>query len=406
MSAINFPTSLDTSATIPNARASGTGAPADDNNTQANAILALELKVGANSSADTNSIDYKINHLSGGGNMSTSTYDPAGVSQQLVGTTASQTLTNKTLTSPVIGTITNTGTLTLPTTTGTVALTSSNVTGTAANVTGTVAVGNGGTGATTLTGILKGNGTSAVTAVTAPTGTIVGTTDTQTLTNKTLTAPILTTPALGTPASGVMTSVTGLPLTTGVTGILPVANGGTGSGTQNFVDLSATQTVGGAKTFSSTITGNISGNAATVTTNANLTGDVTSSGNAATLASTAVTAGSYTSANITVDAKGRLTSASNGSGGSGITRSVVSVTSTMTGGTAAATDYVYHLGTGAVFTMPTAVGNTNLYTLKNVSISNKTIASTSSQTFDTGTLVIGVLASVDLISDGANWRIT
>jgi hypothetical protein len=34
----------------------------------------------------------------GSGNMSTTTYDPAGVNQQLVGTTATQTLTNKTIT--------------------------------------------------------------------------------------------------------------------------------------------------------------------------------------------------------------------------------------------------------------------------------------------------------------------
>jgi hypothetical protein len=59
-----------------------------------------------------------------------------------------------------------------------------NTTGTAANVTGTVAVANGGTGATTLTGLVLGNGTSAMTAVTAPSGAVVGTTDTQTLTNK------------------------------------------------------------------------------------------------------------------------------------------------------------------------------------------------------------------------------
>lgn len=69
-----------------------------------------------------------------------------------------------------------------------------------ADVTGTLGVPNGGTGAVTLTGLVVGNGTSAMTTVTAPSGTVVGTSDTQTLTNKRLSQRVVSVSSSATPA--------------------------------------------------------------------------------------------------------------------------------------------------------------------------------------------------------------
>jgi hypothetical protein len=116
-------------------------------------------------------------------------------------------------------------------------------------VTGTLPVANGGSGATTLTGVLKGNGTAAFSAATAGTDYVapsgaLGTPSSGTLTNATglpistgvsglgtgvatalavnvgsAGAPVVNGGALGTPSSGTLTNATGLPISTGVSGL-------------------------------------------------------------------------------------------------------------------------------------------------------------------------------------------
>jgi hypothetical protein len=168
-------------------------------------------------------------------------------------TTAStaQTLTNKTLgstntlTGATAASFTNAGTVTLPTATDTlvgrattdtltnktIAAGSNTITGLAdANIASGAAIARTKLASGTASHVLINDG-SGVASSEAQLAVTRGGTGVSTSTgsgNTVLsTSPTLVTPILGTPTSATLTNATGLPLTTGTTGTLPIAKGGT-----------------------------------------------------------------------------------------------------------------------------------------------------------------------------------
>lgn len=93
-------------------------------------------------------------------------------------------------------------------------------------------------------------------------------------------------------------------------------------------------------------------------------------------------------------------------GSDGRLSTIVITSGNVTAGSTANTDYTYIISGAHTVTLPTAVGNTNLYRIKNAHTAQVALAFTSGQTADGGGITLNPNASVDLTSNNTEWKIT